>query len=188
MRRVLKYAVVLASFVAGGLVYAQVKDDAPPDDDADVTAPSETQAQLSPREMTQNADRLIAEMREGLEKTVELQQFARKQKDVIKLNCVNDKLLQLKQLLNIAEAARTDLSEAIASADEEARYHEYGQIVITSERVGTLVGEAQNCVGEELIYLGPTDVDVDKPDMQDDPAGEDDALDVEPPAYASPFF
>lgn len=188
MRKTLKYTVILASLVIGGFVYAQADDDEPKEETPDVTAPSEKQVQLSPREMTANADKLIAKMREGLQKTVELQQVVRKQKDVIKLNCVNDKLLQLKQLLNIAEGARTDLTEAIAQGDENARYHEYSQIVITSEQVDGLVGEAQNCVGEELIYLGPTDVDVDKPDIQDDPAEGDDDVDVEPPGYASPFI
>ena len=61
-----------------------------------------------------------------------LQQLARQEKDVIKLNCVNDKLVQVKPQMNIAdlnqaevEAAgdreRGSLLEAVASAAEGVR-------------------------------------------------------------------
>lgn len=171
--------------VLGGAVYAQ--DAEPEDDGSDATVPMEKRAQLSPADMVAEASRLIVGMQTVLKKVVGLQQIARKQKDVIKLNCVNDKLLQIKQLLNIAEGASTNMHEAIAQEDEDGRYHEFGKVVIAEQQVSVLSGEAESCIGEELVFLGPTEVDVDEPDHPDDPTGPEPEVEIEDPGYASPF-
>jgi hypothetical protein len=172
---------------SSGLLFAQ--DDADSGDDSEVTVPMEKQALLSPAEMREKSSELITAMQAMLTRVVELQGLARKQKDVIKLNCVNDKLLQVKQLLNIAESARTDMVESIAQQSDDGRYHHFGQITIASEKVSSLRDEAEACIGEELIFLGPTQIDVDEPEIPDDPT-QDDFLqppEVEPPAYSSPY-
>lgn len=158
-----------------------------PEDTPDITVPMDKEAQISPREMTSKASEFITEMQGVLEHVVELQTAARKQKDVIKLNCVNDKLLQVKTLLKIAEAARTNLVEAIAQGNDAGRYHQYSQITIAHENVTVLRDEASACIGEELIFLGPTEVNVDAPTLPDDPTAEGDEDYIEPPGYASPY-
>ncbi len=192
MRRLRTYiaaAAVAGSLAVGGYLQAQPQEDAEAEE---VTLPMEREAELSPQEMSERSDTLIAEMQTRLRRVVELQQIARKQKDVIKLNCVNDKLLQVKQLLNIAESSRNNLIEAIAGQDEGERYHQYSQITISYEKVNVLRDEAEGCIGEELIFLGPTDVDVAGPDIIDDPT-QTDPFDVgdpgmERPGYASPYL
>jgi hypothetical protein len=152
----------------------------------------EKQAQLSPKEMTEKSSELIADMNVMLKRVLQLKQTARKSKDIIKLNCVNEKLLELKQLLNIADTASTDLTEAITVQDEQGRYHQYSQITISHEKAGVARDEAEACVGEELIFVGPTEVDVTGPNIPDDPTADDpfdfDPGDLEPPGYASPFY
>lgn len=175
--------------VGGNLLRAQpVGEEKSP---AEVTAPLQKTAKLSPAEMQQQTGKYIDAMQGFLKRMVELQQLARKQKDVIKLNCVNDKLLQVKQLLNIAESSRTNMVEAIANRDEPARTHQFGQVTIAHEKAGVLRDEAEACIGEELVFLGPTEVQVDEPELPDDPT-EDNAFDIndmlEPPGYASPFL
>tara|TARA_R110002073_G_scaffold74100_2_gene181041 strand:+ start:30464 stop:31039 length:576 start_codon:yes stop_codon:yes gene_type:complete len=183
------FLAALASLALGGsLLRAQPAggDDAP-----EVTAPIETVSNLTPAEMQAEVGKNIKVMQETLVRVVELQQVARKQKDVIKLNCVNDKLLQVKQLLNIAEAGRTDLIESAAQGDTAAQTHHFSQITIASEKTSGLRDEAEGCIGEELVFLGPTEVTVDDPGLPDDPTGDDD-FDwddvIEPPGYASPFL
>lgn len=187
--------------LSGGRLYAQ---DAPADDPqagddtgaaksgdddrSDVTLSGEREANLSPADMVAESERLVSGMQTVLKKIVGLQQVARKQKDVIKLNCVNDKLLQVKQLLNIAEGATTNMHEAIAQEDEAGRYHEFGKIVIADQQVRVLAGEAENCIGEELVFLGPTEVEVDEPEHPDDPTGPEPEIEIEDPGYASPFL
>jgi hypothetical protein len=65
----------------------------PPAPEPDLALPSEKTSNLSAQEMDQKSDELIENM-EGLHRRVlELKASASKAKDVIKLNCVNEKLL-----------------------------------------------------------------------------------------------
>jgi hypothetical protein len=184
----------LVAFVATASYISAQADDDEPEDTPDVTVTGDKEAKLSPREMTVMTEQVITEMKEMLRRVIKLQQAARKQKDVIKLNCVNDKLLQVKQLLNIAESASNDLVEAVAAENEGARYHQYSQITISHEKVTVLRDEAEACIGEELIFLGPTEVEVDAPPIVDDPTAEDPfnvddmPADVDWPDMASPYL
>lgn len=181
------------SMIFGGSLLAQDADvpaESSPEETAPVTAPSEKAVTLTPSEMQGESEAHVKKMQDTLRRVVELQQLARKQKDVIKLNCVNDKLLQVKQLLNIAEAGRTNLIESIAQSDNAGSSHQFSQITIAKEKTSGLGDEAEGCIGEELIFLGPTEVDVNEPIIPDDPTGDgqynfDDIL--EPPGFASPF-
>jgi hypothetical protein len=175
------------SFV-GGYVLAQ---NAPPPGDApaDVDVPMKKRANISPGDMMKQADQYQLRMQEVFRRVVQLQEVARKQKDVIKLNCVNDKLLQVKQLMNISDSAKTNLQEAITRGDEEGRYHEFSRITIADQQISILGTEAENCIGEDLSFLGPTEVIVEEPEEPDDPTRPQDPLipEVEPPPVASPF-
>ena len=172
----------------GGLVLAQEAQPPPEKPPAEVDVPLRARAEISVEEMLAQVGKYQEKLNETLRRMVQLQEVARKEKDVIKLNCVNDKLAQLKQLMNIADQARTNLEEAIARKDEEARYHEFGRITIASQQAQVLGSEAENCVGEDLTFLGPTQVIVDEPELPDDPTvpvGPDFPI-VEPLPVASP--
>lgn len=168
-------ALVIAAFGVG-TIYAQPAPAPPPEKEpADITVPGETKADLSPREMAEATKKSITEMEGFHVRVLQLQAAARKAKDVIKLNCVNEKLLAVKQLLNIAESAENDLTEAIAGGDRDAQIHQYSQVKLAHERATAERDEAEGCIGEEIIFVGPTKVDVDGPAMPDDPT--DDPLD-----------
>lgn len=189
--------VVLALVVAAlgvGTIYAQPAP-APREKLPDITAPGEKRAELSPREMATETKKLLTEMEGFHVRTLQLQGAARKAKDVIKLNCVNEKLLAVKQLLNIAETAENDLTEAIAGGDRDAQVHQYSQVKLAHERATAERDEAEACIGEEIIFIGPTQVDVDGPAMPDDPTDDPlDPFDVVPVGdfeqvtVASPWF
>lgn len=190
-RKFLTILALATGVAGGGLLYAQPADQ-PDNDKPDVTLPMEKQVTISPKEMQQQSEKLIGEMKKMLDRVITIQQVARKQKDVIRLNCVNDRLLQVKKLLNIADSARNDLVEAIAADDERDRYHQYTKVTISHERVSVLRDEAEACVGEDLIFLGPTEVEVDKPPIVDDPTKSDPfslaGQPIERPVYATPFL
>jgi hypothetical protein len=198
-KNLLPFAIVALLSLGGGVVLAQdqpaeppaeppaapeTPEAAPPPEEhtpppaqregegGDVESPMRKRANVSPGAMTNQAQEYLEKMKEHLRRIVELQEVARRQKDVIKLNCVNDKLLQVKQLLNIAEAASTNMQEAIARKDEEGRYHEFGRITIAHQQVAVLSTEAENCIGEDLSFLGPTEVTVEEPEQPDDPTVE----------------
>ena len=101
---------------------------------------------------------------------------------------VNDKLLQLKQLQNIGDQAHNNMQEAIVRGDEDARYHEFGRITIAYQQAQVLSSEADNCIGEDLTFLGQTSVTVEEPNIPEDPTiqqGPDFPV-VEPLPVASP--
>ena len=142
--------------------------------------------------MNQAAAAALQEMEGAQTRLTSLQAAARQSRDIIKLNCVNDKLLQVKQLLNIADSARVSLAEAISSRNEGDRYHQYTVITVSSEKARALRDEAEACIGEELVFQGRATIDVDAPDIADDPTRKDPfslaAFELERPTYATPFL
>jgi hypothetical protein len=205
--RTLLASIAAAALAGGGILYAQPVDPpggagtgsgaAPGADAPDLSLPAEKEVKLSPQEMSDTADRLIREM-EGFHRgTLELQAAAKQAKDVIKLNCVNENLLAVKQLLNIADEAKTDLTEAKIRGDRGEQVHEFSQITIANEKSKQARDEASACIGEELHFVGKNDLEVQGPPVRHDPTDDPDngqafgddpfSSSLEDPAYASPF-
>jgi len=190
IRNLLPVALVVGLLVAGSSLQAQSREDSPSEPTGDVGGPSAKDAQLSPDEMESRVRALTAQGENHRARVEQLKAEARKNKDVIKLNCINDKLLQVKQLLNIMDDSASRLSVAISTGEESERIHRFSVVSISAEKVSTLREEAEACIGEEISYLGPTNIDVDEPDVPDDPTVNDPFDDdvVEPPGYASPIM
>src|SRR2546427_3762330 len=156
MRRYGRAAAVL--LLLSGSVYAarQMQTQAPagatqPVPDVDITF--RQQANLTPQEMLDQGQRDMTVMQSALKRTVELQELARQQNDIIKLNCVNDKVVQVKAAINIGEQSMTDLHEAIARNDDGARIHGFTKVTVATQKVQVLVQEAENCVGQDLSFV-----------------------------------
>jgi hypothetical protein len=88
---------------------------------------------------------------------------ARNEKDVVKLNCVNEKLTQIKGLLKVAEQSDIALHEAIANKDPAAE-SEFSKIGIARTKVDGLRSDAEQCIGQ-LAYIvdEKTTVEVQQP-------------------------
>ena len=127
------------------------------------------------REYRANMDKIVAEQQAMLEQ-------ARKQKDIIRLNCVVDKVMQVKANMNIADQALQKLQEAVTRRDDGAALHEYTRITIVNQKVQVLQNEGQTCIGAELNYIGATRVEVEAPDL---PEGVTDPS-LEPPPIERP--
>ena len=112
-----------------------------------------------------------------------LQQLARKEKDVIKLNCVNDKLVQVKPEMNIVDAAIAELE----SATDATRMTVFESISKAAENVRRLREEADQCIGEPVQTGGDSSNSFTGPTAPDDPTKGFNGPDLEPPAYASPY-
>jgi hypothetical protein len=116
---------------------------------------------LSVQEMTNQAREYQQGMNQVVTHIHALEETARKQKDIIKLNCVMDKEVQAKVNFGIAEQALTALQENVARADEGGRTHEFTRLTIINQKVMVLGAEAENCIGEDLSFVGATRVDLD---------------------------
>jgi hypothetical protein len=133
----------------------------------------------------QGRARLLHEqMRADTRHVQHLQQIARKAKDVIKLNCVNDKLVQVKPQMNIADIGEAEL-EASNDANRTAAFETLAQ---AAESIRRLREEADQCIGEPITQGGDSSNSFTSPDVPDDPSkGFDGPVVIEAPGYASPF-
>lgn len=95
----------------------------------------------------ENLERMKASLRNVLSRVEE----ARAEKDVVKLNCVNEKLTQVKGLIKVAEQADISLHEALTSKDPSAD-SEFTKIGIAKSKVDALKGDADQCIGQ-LAYI-----------------------------------
>ncbi|MBI5498279.1 MAG: FecR domain-containing protein [Deltaproteobacteria bacterium] len=115
-------------------------------------------SKLTPQEMGRKAEAALTEMRNSLRTAVELVGQARKQKDIVRLNCLNERVTQMKGVLKVAEDANVALQEASGGGDLDSVRSQYTKIAKAQERVGQLRVQAQNCVGVESYYGGDTEV------------------------------
>jgi hypothetical protein len=89
---------------------------------------------------------------------------ARNEKDIVKLNCVNEKLAQIKQILNVAEGAEVALQEAVAKSDSSSDA-EYSKIAIARGKAEQLRAEAEECIGQLAFVVDEkTSVEVQQPE------------------------
>src|SRR5258707_1207853 len=79
----------------------------------------EEQEQISDKEKLSRAGTDLDSMRGWLKEVLKRLEEARKEKDVVKLNCVKEKLTQLKGLVRVAEQSEIALQEDVAKGDEE---------------------------------------------------------------------
>src|SRR5215831_10064647 len=145
MRRYARSAAVV--LLLSGSVYAarRVQTQAPGTPTLpDVDLTFRQQANLTPQEMLDQARKDMNAMQSALKRVVDLQELARRQNDIIKLNCVNDKLVQVKAAITIGEPSMTDLHEAIARNDDGARIHAFTKVTVATQKVQVLMQEAEN--------------------------------------------
>ena len=118
---------------------------------------------LSDAEKVEKSAEAIARMKAGLKQVLARVEDARNEKDVIKLNCVNEKLTQIKGLLKVAEQSDVALNEALASKQPTADA-EFAKVSIARGKVDGLKADADQCIGQ-LAYIidEKTTVDVSQP-------------------------
>ena len=111
-------------------------------------APEAPAASLPPAEMVSRSAVRLAEMRQVLQDSLARLEEARNTKDLVKLDCVNGKLTQVKGLLRISEQADVSLQESLAKKEQLNAEHEYTKVSIAGEKVRALRGEAEQCIGQ----------------------------------------
>jgi hypothetical protein len=119
---------------------------------------------LTDAEKVDKASEHVVKMKGAMKGVLKRVEDARNEKDVVKLNCVNEKLTQVKGLLKVAEQADVALSEAIARKDDSADT-EFLKISMARAKIDQLRSEADQCIGQ-LAYVvdSETTVDVEQPE------------------------
>ncbi|MGV3625805.1 MAG: hypothetical protein ACO1OB_33650 [Archangium sp.] len=107
----------------------------------------------------------VLRMRSALKDVLTKLEEARNTKDVVKLNCVNEKLTQIKGLLRISEQSDVALQEAVAKKETSTAEHEFTKVTIARSKVDQLRAEAEQCIGQLAFQTDENlSVEVDIPD------------------------
>jgi hypothetical protein len=87
-------------------------------------------------------------------------QAARKDRDVVRVLCLSDKLNQVDVALGSAQDRMGSLRGAAERSDVDRTRHEYTVLEVLNDRVRVLVNESNQCVGEETGFIGEAEVSV----------------------------
>lgn len=125
-------------------------------------------ARLTFDQMLKYASETVGELEGHLQKVQRSADDAKKQKDLLLLNCLNEKLTDIRSLLKVAETAKAQLEESIARNERDRAEHEFSKVVIARTRGAELVRESEACSGEGIFSTaeGPTTV------LESGPGGE----------------
>jgi hypothetical protein len=128
----------------------------------------------------------LARMKSSLKQVLGRVEEARNEKDVVKLNCVNEKLTQIKALLKVAEQADVALHEAVSNKDAAAE-SEFAKIGIARTKVEGLRADSEQCIGQ-LAYIADekTTVEVQQPSNLPGDGGDDERGRRRGPSFPAP--
>jgi hypothetical protein len=147
-------------------------------------------AALAPDEQAVRGKELLGGVERSAQSIQRQLQSARKDRDVVRVLCLNDKLNQVDVALRSAQDRVSALNAAAERKDADRSRHEYTVLQVLSERVRVLVSESSQCVGEETGFIGEAEVSVSiDPNLPDGNTGfgaEPYALPA-PPNISSPI-
>jgi hypothetical protein len=125
---------------------------------ADAQIGFERRANLSPQDELTQASIILSRMDQAANTVRHQLEQARQARDVVKTLCLNDKLSQI----DVADRSAKDRQSALQSAaqrnDTELSNHEFTILTVLKQRAEQLSAEANQCIGEEIAFVGNTQV------------------------------
>ena len=131
------------------------------DDGADAEIGVRRRAQLTPQEQLAEAERLEERGTQISRRVLAMLDEARRERDIIRVTCLNDKLAQINARLRQLQSRTETLEEAINIQDSERRNHEFTVITVIGQAFRTLEQEANACIGQDIFETGTTRVVTD---------------------------
>jgi hypothetical protein len=118
-------------------------------------------AQLSSQDQLTQSSAAVSKMEQGASNIRKNLEQARKDRDVIKTLCLDDKLSQMDVAVRSAKERKQSLQGAITRNDSELSNHEFAIVSVLKQRGEQILAEAAQCIGEESAYTGKSDVKTD---------------------------
>ena len=155
------HALLAALLVGGGVGYAVAQEGA--DSTVDVVkvepmGPSKDQETLSPAAQAKAANAAVANATSSCAAQSQALQSAKRDKDIIRSTCLDDKLSQCNANLQSIKRREAALNGAIAEGDTGRANHEFTVIGVLSQKFKMLAQSANQCVGQDLFDTGDTTV------------------------------
>jgi len=157
-----RYFGCLAAFLGGVLVLGVSMPVAVQAQGAQAEAPADAELSgesLGPRQKIDFAAQTEKELGAATAKVLRLIEDAQRKKDIILLNCLNDKLAALRALLKVAGDSRLNLAEAVARENLDLQEHNFRKVYIAKQQGVAVAAEADACVGQVgIVSTGQTRV------------------------------
>jgi hypothetical protein len=125
---------------------------------ADAQVGFQQKAPVTPQEKLAESERILGRMEQAAAGIRRQLEEARKQRDVVRTLCLNDKLNQVDVAIRSAKERKQALSVAVQRNDAELSNHEYTILTVLKQRTDQLTAEANQCIGEEAAFIGDTKV------------------------------
>lgn len=176
-----RYAVTLAIAVllaGSGIALAQDRSE-------DASADVEQRANLSGDEQLAEAERIGARANQTSRRVQQMLDEARRERDILRVTCLNDKLTQINANVRTATTRAESLREAVQMNDDGRRDHEFTVLTVLGQKFRTLEQEANQCIGQDIFDTGTTRVETSI-----DPAtpNEDASAVISYPDLVAPFI
>ncbi len=156
VKRLLIGLVGCAALLTGGLALAQEGMSSSSSDEGEVDV--RQRANLTGPEQLAEAE---ATQQRGTQISRRIQTMldeARRERDIIRVTCLNDKLTQTNANLRTLNDRVENLQEAVQGEDTSRRNHEYTVVTVLAQKFNTLEQEANQCIGQDLYETGATRV------------------------------
>jgi hypothetical protein len=114
--------------------------------------------QLSTKDELLQADSILTRLDQSSGSVRRQLERARTARDVVKSLCLNDKLSQIDVAGRTAKDRQSALQAAAQRGDVELANHEFTIMTVLRQRAEQLVAEANQCLGEEVAFVGQTHV------------------------------
>jgi hypothetical protein len=115
---------------------------------------------LSFADQVKQSDVYLARMKKIQARMDSLSKEAKTDKDIIKLQCLSDKKRRTVGVIVTANQFRKALAQPQIRGDAGARNHEFSKLTISYQKVVVLGQEAEGCIGEDIAYVGKTQVEL----------------------------
>src|SRR5580658_5010133 len=133
---------------------------------ADAQVGFQQKVQLSPKDELAQADSILTRLDQASGAVRRQLERARTARDVVKSLCLNDKLSQIDVAGRTAKDRQSALQAAVQRNDSELSNHEFTIMTVLRQRAEQLVAEANQCLGEEVAFVGQTQVTTEvNPDL-----------------------
>jgi hypothetical protein len=201
-RKSVGWAAAVAALVLGAGGSATAQSGGATGAGADAQVGFQRKQQLSPQDELAQADAMLTRMDQASATVRRQLERARTARDVVKSLCLNDKLSQIDVATRSAKDRQGALQAAVQRNDAELSNHEFTIMTVLRQRAEQLTAEANQCLGEEVAFVGQTQVSTEvnpnlpveetagyagEPGMPP-PTGQQPPAPVPPPVHVSPMM
>lgn len=157
-------ALIAAMLVIAGLGLAVAQDrgggggegDGQANGDAEL--PVQRRANLSGPEQIAEGERISTRGNQISRRVAAMLDEARRERDIIRVTCLNDKLTQVNANLRTVDQRQTSLRDAVRGNDDARRNHEFTVLTVLGQKFNVLEQESNQCVGQDIYETGTTRV------------------------------